>query len=90
MLAENSRAIRMSVDHRCDTNEEEVERVESSKGRVIMDRVGGLLIVTWAFGDFSLKNKGVIATPTVWKHEVLPEDKYLIVASDGLWDVVSD
>ena len=46
MLAENSRAIRMSVDHRCDTNEEEVERVESSKGRVIMDRVGGLLIVT--------------------------------------------
>ena len=31
----------------------------------------------------------VIPTPDVVIHEVLPSDEFFIIASDGLWDVVS-
>ena len=55
-----------------------------------MGRLGGLLAVTRAFGDFSLK-KGMALTakPEVHKIEIRLSHRYVIVASDGLWDFVN-
>ena len=54
-----------------------------------MGRLGGQLAVTRAFGDLSLKkNMGLTAKPEVKKIEIRLSHKYLIVASDGLWDFV--
>lgn len=47
-----------------------------------------MLAVTRAFGDFSLKKMGLTATPEVTKVEIRLPHKFLIVASDGLWDFV--
>jgi serine/threonine protein phosphatase PrpC len=37
-----------------------------------------------------LKRDGVIAKPTINKHVLRPFDKYLVIASDGIWDVLED
>ena len=53
-------------------------------------RVSGTLAVTRALGDLSLKNEGVINIPDVFEFEINQDTKYLIIASDGLWDVCQD
>ena len=55
-----------------------------------MGRLGGLLAITRAFGDLSLKKTmGLIVKPEVKKVEIRLSHKYLVVASDGLWDFIS-
>lgn len=41
-----------------------------------------------AFGGKDLKPYGLIAEPDINHFEIQPDDKLVIVASDGLWDVV--
>ncbi len=53
-------------------------------------RVGGTLAITRAFGDHSLKKDGVIAKPFIKKHILRPNDKFLVIASDGVWDSMED
>jgi len=54
-----------------------------------MGRLGGLLAITRAFGDFSLKkNMGLTSKPQVHKVEIRLSHKFLVVASDGLWDFI--
>ena len=54
------------------------------------DRVGGTLILTRAFGDYALKDSGVIVTPTIRKHFIRPFDRFVVIASDGIYDTMSD
>ena len=68
------------------------------------DRVSGQLAVTRALGDLALKKEvkkhiqsspskkiqGVINTPYYKKIPITSNDKYIIMATDGLWDVVDD
>ena len=49
-----------------------------------------MLAVTRAFGDHSLKKAGLTAVPHVLKYTLKPFDKYLVIASDGVWDELSD
>ena len=55
-----------------------------------MQRVGGVLAVTRAFGDHSLRQSGLIAVPHIVKYTLKPFDKFLVIASDGVWDELSD
>ena len=89
VMSKNGVAERMSYDHR-GTDEAEVERVRSQGGIVLEGRVGGSLAITRAFGDHSLKKDGVIAKPFIKKHILRSTDKYLVVASDGVWDSLED
>lgn len=52
------------------------------------NRLCGVLAVTRAFGDFSLKKMGLTAVPEIKKMELRMTHKYLVMASDGLWDFV--
>lgn len=89
VISWNGVAERMSVDHKCD-DPNEVEWIRKAGGIVIEQWVGGSLAVSRAFGDYSLKSEGVIAVPYVRKHFVWPFDKFLVVATDGVWDVLTD
>lgn len=57
-------------------------------GKLVMNRVGGVLAVTRAFGDISLKTHGLISKPDVKKIPLRLHHRYVIIASDGLWDYV--
>ena len=54
------------------------------------NRVAGGLAITRALGDPAYKNFGVTGKPYVVRHVLRPFDKYLVIASDGVWDTVSD
>jgi protein phosphatase 2C len=72
---------------------DELERIHAAGGRVIYwdgARVFGMLAMSRAIGDSYLK-PFVISDPEVRVVERKDgEDEFLILASDGLWDVVSN
>jgi serine/threonine protein phosphatase PrpC len=41
------------------------------------------------FGGRDLKSCGFIADPEVHHYEILPNDKFLVLATDGLWDILT-
>ncbi|KAI4384490.1 hypothetical protein MLD38_002640 [Melastoma candidum] len=84
-------AIPLSSDHKPD-RPDELGRIERAGGRVIYwegARVLGVLAMSRAIGDNYLK-PFVISDPEVTVTARTDEDECLILASDGLWDVVSN
>ncbi|CAI9756761.1 unnamed protein product [Fraxinus pennsylvanica] len=43
-----------------------------------------------AFGDFCLKDFGLISIPDVYYHHITVGDEFVILASVGVWDVLSN
>jgi protein phosphatase PTC1 len=80
---------RLSYDHKC-SDFSEINRIRQNGGIIIEGRVLGQLILSRAIGDHSLKRFGVICTPHINKHVLTENDRYIVIASDGLWDVVND
>jgi protein phosphatase PTC1 len=89
VLSKNGQAQRLSVDHKA-TDPTEIERVKSLGGSIIDNRVAGGLAITRALGDHAFKTFGVTGQPYIVRHVLRPFDKYLIIATDGIWDTVSD
>ncbi|MED6191951.1 hypothetical protein PIB30_005427 [Stylosanthes scabra] len=91
VLCRKGRAIPLSSDHKPD-RPDELLRVQAAGGRVIywdVPRVLGMLAMSRAIGDNYLKPY-VISEPEVTVTERSDDDECLIIASDGLWDVVSN
>ncbi|XP_043721072.1 probable protein phosphatase 2C 11 [Telopea speciosissima] len=83
-------AIPLSIDHKPDRSDER-QRIEQAGGFIIWAgtwRVGGILAVSRAFGDKLLK-PFVVAEPEIQEEEI-DGVEFLIIASDGLWNVVSN
>ncbi|XP_071923365.1 probable protein phosphatase 2C 11 isoform X2 [Coffea arabica] len=83
-------AIALSDDHKPDRSDER-ERIEQAGGFVIWAgtwRVGGVLAVSRAFGDKLLKPY-VVAEPEIQEQQIDGVD-FIIIASDGLWNVLSN
>jgi len=80
---------RVSYDHKA-SDANEVARVKKDGGNIFFDRVEGSLAITRAFGDYAFKDKGVTAMPYIERTELRVIDKFLVVATDGLWDVIDD
>ena len=89
VLSQNGKAERLSCDHR-PNDPNEVTRIKSQGGIIFDGRVGGSLAITRAFGDHALKKDGVIPNPFINKHVLRPFDKFLVIASDGVWDTIED
>ncbi|KAL5213452.1 hypothetical protein ABZP36_024299 [Zizania latifolia] len=84
-------AIAVSRDHKPDQSDER-QRIEEAGGFVMWAgtwRVGGVLAVSRAFGDKLLKQY-VVADPEIKEEIVDSSLEFLILASDGLWDVVTN
>lgn len=70
-------------------NPDEIQRIKASGGYVSDDgRVGGMLAVSRAFGDFPLKAPecGLIVDPHIKKIPPNPDYEFLIIACDGLFE----
>ncbi|CAH1446774.1 unnamed protein product [Lactuca virosa] len=91
VLCRNGKAVPLSNDHKPD-RPDELNRIQAAGGRVIYwegARVLGVLAMSRAIGDNYLKPY-VSCEPEVTITDRAPEDECLIIASDGLWDVVSN
>ncbi|ERN07416.1 hypothetical protein AMTRI_Chr12g241640 [Amborella trichopoda] len=91
VICRDGNAVAVSRDHKPDQSDER-QRIENAGGFVMWAgtwRVGGVLAVSRAFGDKLLKQY-VVADPEI-KEEVIDNSlEFLILASDGLWDVVTN
>eukprot|EP01018_Ginkgo_biloba_P002786 Gb_40094 [translate_table: standard] len=97
VLSRGGRAIALSVDHKPE-REDESARIEAAGGKVIRwngYRVFGVLAMSRAIGmalgfcDRYLK-PSIISDPEVTFTQRTEEDECLILASDGLWDVLTN
>lgn len=77
----------LSRDHVA-VDPDEAARVSARGGEVVNGRVMGRLLVSRALGDRALK-QFVPPTPDVVEHALSGQDDFLVIATDGLWDVVS-
>ncbi|KAI4319805.1 hypothetical protein MLD38_033360 [Melastoma candidum] len=95
-------AVQLSVDMKPDLPRE-AERIKRCKGRVFalqdepevprvwlpFDDAPGLAMAR-AFGDFCLKEYGVISIPEFSHRMLTDKDQFVVLASDGVWDVLSN
>jgi len=89
ILTQNNCSRKLSYDDLANDNYES-NRINNEGGLIINGRVSGKLMVTRAFGDWEQKSFGVISSPHITKIEINAEHKYVIMASDGVWDVMDD
>ena len=79
---------KITYEHRCNDDMEE-KRIK--KGNIINGRVGGNISVTRSFGDFNMREYGLISEPYINKICVNDNEKnFLILASDGVWDFIGE
>ncbi|CBJ30304.1 conserved unknown protein [Ectocarpus siliculosus] len=91
VLCSDGRALPMSSDHKPNKPEER-RRIQALGGRVVysfgVPRVNGILAVSRAFGDRNMKG-AVNAEPDVRERSLERHDDFLVLATDGLWDVMT-
>lgn len=91
LVQRGARVVPLSRDHK-PSLPDELQRITEMGGKVIFWgrwRVEGILAVSRAIGDMHLKPY-VTPEPEVTEWEVAEDDLFLILASDGIWDVLSN
>jgi len=88
VLSRNGSPVRLTYDHKASDPHEE-RRVKDAGGFVASRRVNGILSVSRALGDHAMKSV-VICAPTVSEETLSEDDRFLVIACDGLWDVSTD
>lgn len=98
IFSSNGEVTFCSVDHK-PSNADEKSRIEKAGGSVMIQRVNGSLAVSRALGDFEYKmdpNLAATAQLVSPEPEVSVEnrngqqDEFIILACDGVWDVMSN
>nr|AFK47876.1 unknown [Lotus japonicus] len=82
---------------------QEAERILEHQGRVFcLDDEPGVhrvwlpdeespgLAMSRAFGDYCVKEYGLISVPEVTQRNITSKDQFVVLATDGVWDVISN
>ncbi|KAI4295196.1 hypothetical protein MLD38_040575 [Melastoma candidum] len=95
-------SVQLTVDFKPNLPEE-AERITRCNGRVFSmadepgvhrvwlphdDSPG--LAMSRAFGDYCIKDYGLISVPEVTPRRITSRDKFVVLATDGVWDVVTN
>jgi protein phosphatase 1B len=97
VLSRNGKVAFSTQDHK-PTNPVEKERIQNAGGSVMIQRVNGALAVSRALGDFEYKSSSgrgqceqlVSPEPDVHIEDRVDADEFLVLACDGIWDVMSN
>ena len=98
------KAIELSRDHK-PTEKDEAKRIYENDGRIqpftedgefvgpqrvwIKEEEVPGLAMTRSFGDRVAASVGVISEPEIKEFDFTEDDKYMIIASDGIWEFIS-
>ncbi|KAL6845010.1 hypothetical protein ACP4OV_025183 [Aristida adscensionis] len=95
-------AVQLTVDFKPNLPQEK-ERIRRCNGRVhsladepgvhrvwLPNRESPGLAMSRAFGDYCVKDYGVISAPEVTHRRISSRDQFVILATDGVWDVISN
>lgn len=92
-MSKRGKAVDMTKDHKPTCKFEKV-RIEKLGGTVFDGYLNGQLSVSRALGDWHMKGaKGSVCPlsgePELHESSLTQEDEFLVMACDGLWDVMS-
>lgn len=95
-------AVQLTVDLKPNLPRE-AARIQQYKGRVFALQDEPEVARVWlpnsdspglamarAFGDFCLKDFGLISVPDVYYRQITERDEFIVLATDGVWDVLSN
>lgn len=88
VLYREGKPYRLSYDHKA-SDANEIARIRAVGGLVMKNRVNGVLAVSRSLGDTYMKDL-VIGKPFTTRTEISEADEFMILACDGVWDVLSD
>merc|ERR1712048_654330 len=101
VLCRAGKAVELSFDHK-PASQIEKDRIEAAGGYLEDTaggaRVNGNLNLSRAIGDLEYKKRDdlkpeeqiICSTPDVLVQQVTPEDEFVILACDGVWDVMTN
>lgn len=89
VLVTKNGVYRLSYDDRV-KDPIESERINKYGGIIVNNRVYGQLMLSRSFGDWNIKDVGVIVDPHFTKFELDEDALFCVIASDGVWDVLKD
>ena len=97
VLCRNGRSIALSMDHK-PTDGPETRRILRAGGYVVDGRINGSLNLSRAIGDLEYKESRnlppqdqiVTAWPDVKQMKLEKADEFMILACDGIWDVLTN
>lgn len=101
VMCRKGQAVELSYDHK-PASETEKKRIEASGGWLEDTaggaRVNGNLNLSRAIGDLEYKKRSdlkpeeqtICSTPDIVVRELTPEDEFIVLACDGVWDVMSN
>lgn len=97
VLSRAGKAVALTEDHK-PTNDEEFSRIMKAGGFVADGRVNGSLNLSRALGDLEYKQVSslppeeqmVTANPEIRSLRLTDDDEFLILACDGIWDVLTN
>ncbi|XP_048362387.1 integrin-linked kinase-associated serine/threonine phosphatase 2C [Sphaerodactylus townsendi] len=81
-------ALSLSKEHN-PTHYDERMRIQKAGGNVREGRVLGVLEVSRSIGDGQYKRFGVISVPDIKRCQLTPNDRFILLACDGLFKVFS-
>ncbi|WOL10310.1 putative protein phosphatase 2C 73 [Canna indica] len=95
-------SVQLTVDFKPNLPEE-AERIMQCNGRVfclrdepgvhrvwLPDEESPGLAMSRAFGDYCIKDFGLISVPEVNQRNITSRDQFVVLATDGVWDVISN
>lgn len=93
VLVRNGKPLALSIDTKPEIPTE-MERIEAAGGKVFKGRINGQINVSRAFGDHMYKSNAsvrvyeqmIIAMPDVTVEPVNPQDQYVTLMCDGIWN----
>ena len=96
VLGKSTQAVELSQDHKPD-DAAESRRIYNAKGFVEDGRVNGMLALSRALGDFEYKNnsllkakdQAVTAHPDIKTVPITNDTEFVVLACDGIWDVMT-
>lgn len=93
VLGRAGKAVPLSFDHKPE-NEEEKDRIHKAGSTIQEGRVDGNLNLSRSLGDLKYKQKKqlkpeehpVTANPDTYNYDLTPEDDFIIMGCDGIWE----
>lgn len=87
IVRKNGSVFPLTYDHK-PYERNELESIRNKGSYVSNQRTDGILAISRSLGDFVLK--GVSAIPSIYEYELSQDDYRLVLACDGVFDVISN
>jgi len=97
IISDNGEAVALTIDHK-PNSPTELERIKNAGGFVECGRVNGNLALSRALGDFEFKQNSsltdeeqvVTSNPDLFERKIGENDEFIVLACDGIWDVLTN